>query len=263
MHARFAITQIRARAVVRLESRRSVHVENDAVLLVPELHMYAVRPIEPLGSAGVTLLLGSRDIEQLPKSSSPALVTRPDLVAATRELVGAFSGPVRPIAGASGVMAVVQQLVAESSTVALARTTTAATPLLPLRDCLRLHLSESVPTATLADMSGLTESHFIRAFHHEFGLPPHAYHMRLRLAHACELLARGESVSTAAYDCGFADQSHLSRKFKEVYGVAPGTWPRIVGDRPARGRPVGRRGLPLALMPRTRVRPLHGEKWLR
>jgi AraC-like DNA-binding protein len=73
-------------------------------------------------------------------------------------------------------------------------------------------------------MTGLTESHFIRAFHLEFGLPPHAYHLRLRLALAVELLSSGLSVATVANECGFADQSHLSRKFKEVYGLTPAAW---------------------------------------
>ena len=32
-----------------------------------------------------------------------------------------------------------------------------------------------------------------------------------------------------ANECGFADQSHLSRKFKEVYGLTPGAWRTAVG----------------------------------
>lgn len=239
MHARFAITLIPAGAVVRLESRRSVHLQNDAALLVPERHMYAVRPLETATSVGVTVLLGQRDVSPLAKSSSPALVTQPDLVASTRELVAELSGEVRPIAGASCVATRVEGLLAESTCVGLARTSSVATPLSPLRDYLRAHLNESVPTATLVEMSGLTESHFIRAFHHEFGLPPHAYHIRLRLAEACELLAQGQSVSTVAYDCGFADQSHLSRKFKEVYGIAPGAWGSASAGRGTQGE--GRR----------------------
>ena len=73
-------------------------------------------------------------------------------------------------------------------------------------------------------MSGLSESYLIRAFHYEFGLPPHAYHLRVRLAAACELLSRGLALASVAYECGFADQSHLSRKFKAVYGVTPAAW---------------------------------------
>jgi AraC-like DNA-binding protein len=86
-----------------------------------------------------------------------------------------------------------------------------------------------VHTAALAAISGLTECHLIRSFHLEFGLPPHAYHMRLRLAVAAELLSNGLSVSTVAYEGGFADQSHLSRKFKEVYGLTPAAWGMAAG----------------------------------
>src|SRR4051812_7343106 len=99
-----------------------------------------------------------------------------------------------------------------------------ATPLGPVRDYLQAHLGESVSISVLVRLSGLTEFHLIRAFHRQFGLPPHAYHVRLRLARAAELLAGGMTVGHAAHACGFADQSHLSRKFKEVYGTTPLSW---------------------------------------
>jgi len=103
---------------------------------------------------------------------------------------------------------------------------------LPAGDVHAVAADEPVPVAALARLSGLTEWHLIRAFHQEFGLPPHAYHLRLRLAAAAELLAGGLSVSTAAYECGFADQSHLSRKFKEVYGLTPAAWATSVAAAP-------------------------------
>ena len=122
--------------------------------------------------------------------------------------------------------------------------------LAPVRRHLHAHLGELIPTAALAEMIGLTESHFIRAFHLEFGLPPHAYHLRLRLARAVELLSYGLSVATVANECGFADQSHLSRKFKEVYGLTPAAWRTAVGL--GRGRSDERRPMPegvLELLP--------------
>jgi transcriptional regulator GlxA family with amidase domain len=105
---------------------------------------------------------------------------------------------------------------------------TRATPLIPVRDYLRAHVEESVSIQSLVRLSGLTEFHLIRAFHREFGLPPHAYHVRLKLARAREMLLSGATVVRTAFACGFADQSHLSRKFKEVYGLAPATWMRAV-----------------------------------
>ena len=38
------------------------------------------------------------------------------------------------------------------------------------------------------------------------------------------LLAEGKSATWVAYECGLADQSHLSRRFKECHGVTPGTF---------------------------------------
>jgi AraC-like DNA-binding protein len=102
--------------------------------------------------------------------------------------------------------------------------------LVAVRDYLREHETDPAPTEALSRFSGLTESHLIRAFHHEFGLPPHAYHLRLRLARACDLLAQRLPVSSVAYECGFADQSHLSRKFKETYGLTPASWANAVAE---------------------------------
>jgi AraC-like DNA-binding protein len=46
----------------------------------------------------------------------------------------------------------------------------------------------------------------------------------VRLARARRLLAEGRSATWVAHECGFADQSHLSRRFKECHGVTPGTF---------------------------------------
>ena len=230
MHAGWAITLIRSRAVVRLESRRSISVDSETILLVPALHAYSIR-LEDVTSPTVTLLFDGRRYHN-PSAASllPAITTGAELVGPFVQLVAELARPVRSVDPTRGISPLLERLMAESTPVGAEPISIVATPLLPLRDYLSANLTAPVSTATLAERSGLTESHFIRAFHHEFGLPPHAYHMRLRLAEASKLLARGDSVSTVAYDCGFADQSHLSRKFKEVYGVAPGEWASVVGE---------------------------------
>jgi AraC-like DNA-binding protein len=72
--------------------------------------------------------------------------------------------------------------------------------------------------------AGVTISHLVRSFSRAVGLPPRSYHGQVRLARARRLLAEGKSATWVAYECGFADQSHLSRRFKECHGVTPGTF---------------------------------------
>lgn len=43
------------------------------------------------------------------------------------------------------------------------------------------------------------------------------------LQHAAQLMSRGELVRTAAMDAGFADTAHLSRVFRQTFGLTPST----------------------------------------
>lgn len=80
----------------------------------------------------------------------------------------------------------------------------------------------------LADMAGLSKFHFIRLFKKQNGLTPHAYLMRQRVLLARKAMEEGHSPAEAAFQAGFADQSHLTRKFKAVFGVTPGSFVRAL-----------------------------------
>jgi AraC-like DNA-binding protein len=48
---------------------------------------------------------------------------------------------------------------------------------------------------------------------------------RLRIQTACRLLVdTRESIATIALRCGFSDQSHLTREFRRVTGLTPGSY---------------------------------------
>jgi AraC-like DNA-binding protein len=53
-------------------------------------------------------------------------------------------------------------------------------------------------------------------------MPPHAYQIQVRIAHAKRLLLQGLPVSRVASETGFFDLSHFTRHFKRHVGVAPG-----------------------------------------
>ena len=86
------------------------------------------------------------------------------------------------------------------------------------------HLAETVPLARLAEIAGLHPLSLIRAFRRIVGMPPHAYQTARRIAAAQALLRRGLAPADVAFDCGFADQSHLTRAFKRIVGVPPGLY---------------------------------------
>jgi AraC-like DNA-binding protein len=83
------------------------------------------------------------------------------------------------------------------------------------------NLGRALTVDAMAQRVGLSVAHFSREFKRAMGSTPWAYVMERRLQLAHEQLRKGSAVSSVAHDCGFADQSHLSRAIRTRYGVAP------------------------------------------
>jgi AraC-like DNA-binding protein len=84
------------------------------------------------------------------------------------------------------------------------------------------HMEGQVDLETLARASGLSPFHLIRVFRRATGLTPHNWLIDRRVHRACDLLRGGRSATEVAAACGFSDQSHLTRVFKQRLGVTPG-----------------------------------------
>lgn len=83
-------------------------------------------------------------------------------------------------------------------------------------------LDHQISVDELAGLAGLSPFHFSRAFRQSTGSTPHRFVMDRRLDRARELLGRsGTSVAAVAAVCGFADQAHLARLFRQRFGIAP------------------------------------------
>lgn len=89
------------------------------------------------------------------------------------------------------------------------------------REYIQSHYEQDISLEELALEVGLSAFHLSRVFRQETGLPPHKYHNQIRLSRARDLLTGGLAIADVAYRVGFADQSHLSKWFKRVYGVSP------------------------------------------
>src|SRR5262249_35648728 len=66
-------------------------------------------------------------------------------------------------------------------------------------------LSDKVKISELANLAGLSEYHFIRAFRRETGVTPYRYVLRMRVNRASELLRQHprKSIDEIARLCGF------------------------------------------------------------
>lgn len=84
------------------------------------------------------------------------------------------------------------------------------------------NLAGPVSLAELAAVAGLSPFHFTRAFRRAFDCPPHIFLTQRRLARAVQLLRRDDvPLKAVAVECGFADQSHMTRLFRRFLGSTP------------------------------------------
>lgn len=94
------------------------------------------------------------------------------------------------------------------------------------RDVLHARLVDPPSLDELAHMAGTSRFALLRAFRARYGLPPHAYLNQVRVRRARAMLDDGVPPATVAAAVGFADQSHLSRHFRRLVGLAPGAYQR-------------------------------------
>jgi AraC-like DNA-binding protein len=93
-----------------------------------------------------------------------------------------------------------------------------------LRELLDERLLQGVNLEEAARLVHAHPAHLVRAFSGAFGIPPHQYLMSRRVDRARRLLLEGRAPGEVATETGFYDQSHLTRHFKRLVGVAPGRY---------------------------------------
>jgi len=98
-----------------------------------------------------------------------------------------------------------------------------------IRACLHFNPSASMDLEHLARETRLSRFQVLRVFKQKYGLPPHAYQLRVRIGQAQRALRAGLPPADVAADQGFVDQSHFSRHFKQLVGVTPVAYVRAGG----------------------------------
>lgn len=79
-----------------------------------------------------------------------------------------------------------------------------------------------VRISELVSESGWSHRYLTSLFRRQVGLPPKALATVVRFERAAATLARQRlGLARTAYECGYADQSHLIREFRRFAGYAP------------------------------------------
>lgn len=90
-----------------------------------------------------------------------------------------------------------------------------------VRDYIDSHFAEQITLDELAVLTGVGGYRLTRAFKKSVGMPPHAYQVHRRVRQAENLLRGGMRPVDVAAECGFADQAHLTRAFRQANALTP------------------------------------------
>lgn len=85
---------------------------------------------------------------------------------------------------------------------------------------LRDHAAGKLTIAQLAESVGMSESRLMHLFKVDAGIPMRRYRQWERMRLLTEHVAAGDSLTMAALAAGFADSSHLSHGFRDMFGLA-------------------------------------------
>ena len=96
-----------------------------------------------------------------------------------------------------------------------------------VRDYIDSHITRPVLVADLCALVQRSEAHFSRSFKRTFGESPHVFLVRRRVELAAQYMLTTEAcLSDIALQCGFTDQAHLGKHFRQATGQTPAAWRR-------------------------------------
>lgn len=92
----------------------------------------------------------------------------------------------------------------------------------------------SVAVNDIADRAGLSRRRFVDVFREQVGMPPKIFGRVRRFQSVVQRVGKAPFVdwSETALACGYFDQAHLIRDFKEFCGMTPGAWLASRGEHP-------------------------------
>ncbi|MEX0605517.1 MAG: AraC family transcriptional regulator [Marinobacter sp.] len=91
-----------------------------------------------------------------------------------------------------------------------------------IHNFMREHLDERVSLSQLADLTGLSATHFATRYRELTGVSPIQHFLHLKVEHACQMLdTTDQSFTQISTQLGYDDNYYFSRLFKKVMGLSP------------------------------------------
>ena len=84
------------------------------------------------------------------------------------------------------------------------------------------------PIGWICDRLGRSRRHLAQRFREQVGLPPKTVARIMRFDRAVSLLGPDTELAAVAFECGYYDQAHLNRDFREFAGTSPGAFMRRI-----------------------------------
>ena len=84
------------------------------------------------------------------------------------------------------------------------------------------HLSEKISLEDIANHIDVSPYYFSHLFKETMGTSPYQYILQQRTELAKKLLKQSDlSIAEIALECGFANQTHLAKNFRNLVGMSP------------------------------------------
>jgi AraC-like DNA-binding protein len=99
-----------------------------------------------------------------------------------------------------------------------------------IRNILDGHEGNSPPLDEISKTFDLSKERCNRIFRRAYNISIQGYFLNNKATHAKTLLTSTQSLSDIALECGFYDQSHFSRVFKEIFQISPAKYRSLIRE---------------------------------
>ena len=157
-----------------------------------------------------------------------AISSDPALLSALHAALADLGRPFEPLERDKIMAQLADALLAlDKSQQAPASSATSAKAIERARAFLDENFTRMVASEELEAITGIDRYTLARHFRTRLGTSPYRYLTMRRLDRVKSAIVSGHTLADAAVMAGFADQSHMTRQFKQAFGLTPGHWQAI------------------------------------